>query len=1250
MNQLRTQCAQALSTIATTCNCAAKLMWPYLLEFLCQERYTPAVGDLCKCLRILIQRESEAGRQMDYSTGFDNPLVAGRHAVLARLMVSLCNAPSNGLLTRRATEALGLIKAVSPWFSEHIPTAIDKQVEKMESLLEELSSTNLASPSTGGSGQPLSELRGKRIARWHEASLELLSQILTVVVDGGWRIELASAMGKQLDMYKDMPDEKAFLLRCLGTVLARITMKNFVVEHFMLMFKSTQHASTTERQGCARGVGAVAAVHTDLVLVELENVSKWEHAKKSGGFLGFIKDTMPMRQYPDAEMIYLRATLMLSYGYVVQNCPIDSLTQRLQQQILPFLRHYLSNPKQETVVREAMLETMRLIGWSVHSQRIGTEWKLDARNELLSYVKDYVQSESPEMLSSSLRLLACKATSALVQLDPPLSDNDIWDLCRILTQYIIPMYREKSGLKTLAYDLFDYATTSFNTFATSYNQQNHVKSQMRKIEDDESATIMEATVVQFGFTLEQIIRSRSTIATTTMLLKILQSYYGKTSEHERSRAVDATVLVLKVYHVHAGDVTIGHASDFPPLSSLLGRLSPRLTDSLAHVRMQSLAAIHWALKLVYLHKGHGQDYDPNLFSIDKFAHDHQLGGEGKLDGQVAKKVVKAMSEIIESYLPQSQMQTYLSALFEMLADRQSHVSSSSAQLLASSLAIRGATLHNEADTLVATLLQRLPEVHSCIQTYTDLLSALVAFAAHQQQVVCDVILKQPLPYTTYISDSWECLSRDKWLSASIIDYLMESLGTVLDNPFEVIDTGAGNSVKVVYQEVCQYAAAIAEVVKNGEPESVLVERIPQILALMLHLICSVSDNQFPVVQREDPSGKKLPLVITPDLRRLMDKPAGMGVAVIKNILNRTQTTAIYEDMNQARGWTECLDSENFIHAMTILVRSMVEQKPGWVPEMSQILESSAIDEREPKRLAAVIMASSLIKKAPFIYRRIGRVGSVGKTEKYEKEPSLCIKGLGDLYDCPHKAVQQRFITAAVDASMGGLDDLGDRKDTIAMESIMALNKLVTITKDQQLISILPQVLLKIKACFEKESSPLRSASFSLFGELGARVGDSSEQFASHLHNNLVALLLHLNDDSDDVRQSCALALYQTAPLMTADIANSVLTRELQNGKQPANYANFIKDFAMILSASFPDRINQYALCCCSYFKSQSARIRSNSALLTGCLLGDLSTQLRATISKELIFSGLTALLKDPEEVKVRIAAAKAIAQLHDFAT
>ncbi|VDO19723.1 unnamed protein product [Heligmosomoides polygyrus] len=101
-NQLRTQCGQALNTIASTCVCANKLLWPYLFEFICTERYFPVVGDICKCLRALVTRELEKGRTMDFETGFDNARVAGNYAVLARLFVCLCNAPLNGLLARRA--------------------------------------------------------------------------------------------------------------------------------------------------------------------------------------------------------------------------------------------------------------------------------------------------------------------------------------------------------------------------------------------------------------------------------------------------------------------------------------------------------------------------------------------------------------------------------------------------------------------------------------------------------------------------------------------------------------------------------------------------------------------------------------------------------------------------------------------------------------------------------------------------------------------------------------------------------------------------------------------------------------------------------------------------------------------------------------------------------------------------------------------------------------------------------------------
>ncbi|CAL2029686.1 unnamed protein product [Caenorhabditis brenneri] len=1273
VNQLRTQCAQALYTIANTCVCATKLLWPYLLEFICCERYTPVVGDLCKCLRTLVNREIEAGRKMDYSTGFDNPKVAGRHAVLARLFTSFCNAPLNGLLTRRAREAGGLIQAIAPWFHQSMEGPAAKWSERLEPLLDELSTTIVSS-----SDSAPAELRGRKIARWHEACLDWLSHCISAVPDGDWRQDLAAAMGKQLDMYKELSDEKSFLLRCLGVTLSKITAKQFVIDHMMLMFKSASHSVLTERQGCARGVGAISASHMDLVLIELENVSKWEHARKSSGIFGFIKDTMPIRQYPDIEMINLRATLMLCYGHVVMACSLDTVTQRLQNTIIVFLRNYFANSKQETIVREAMLETMRLIATAVHPSRIGGDWKFDARNELLAYAKDYLNGETPEWLTSSLRLLTCKATAALVQLEPPLSATDVEDIGSVLTKQILPMQREKSGLKTLAFDIFDYASSSvLSTFSSGHNNNVYTGPPLRensvaegpngtpihqrhrgvgKMEDDESATIMDATMHQYGLALEQIVRMSPTTQTVMILLKILLPYYGKQADHERIRAVDMTVLILRVYYECAEDISLGHASDFEPLSSLLGRLAPRLVDLLAHVRLQALSAIHWALRLAYMHKGHGRDSDQSLFSYSNFVEKYLTSGDVKLDGQKEKLAIEAIAQIIEYRLPQSQMQIYLSAIFDMLTDRQSHVSSAAAQLLTYAVMARGSTLNAEAEILVTKMVEKLADIHHCVQTNTDVLAALVAFAVHQQQAVCDVLFKQPLPYSINITDAWECLSRDKLLFAGILDHLTELLGASLDQPFELMDSGGGVSAKVVNVEPCVYVAVLAEVVKNGEPESALMERLPLILALLIHFISSVSDTQFPVMQKENKDGTKSPLIITPDLRRSAEKPAGMAVAAIKNLLNRTRSNMVIEDMNQARAWSDCIDKDAFIHGIGVFIRSLVEQRPAWVPPLAKIMEEYANSESEPRRLAAVIVASSLIRRSTNESGEFNEqllVKCIRRLEDSLTDPSLrirklCVKGLGELSECSSSDVISRFVHMAVEAAMSGLDDHGDRKDTVAIESILALNKLVQLTNNDQLKSILPLVLLKIRPCFEKDSYALRAASFSLFGELGSRVGENSEEFRGHLHTNIVSLLLHLNDDYEDVRQKCALSIYRLHELLTSPNASICIEREMKDGKQPASYNLFIKDFASILANSFPDRINQYALATSNYFKSSSARIRCNAAHLTGCLLDGLSAQLRATISRELVFTGLVSLLKDAEDVNVRISATRAIANLHDF--
>ncbi|KAM3720959.1 Maestro heat-like repeat-containing protein family member [Dirofilaria immitis] len=1078
---LRAQCGQALQTITKTSSTAHSLLWPYLFEFICVQEYNIALTDIFKCIRILAERTIEAGEKPDFETGFDSPHVAGNLQVFSRLITCTNNAPLNLILSKRTTEALRLLSILAPCpLCLSPPGALNNTLE--------------------GGNSAVCELRLARIARWHAHILDLLDSCVRNVNDGEWRCALAAAMGKQFNLYVDAPEEKAFLMRCLGGALALSTNTSFVVDHLILLFRSTLHAQQVERTGCAQAIGYCATTHTDLVLTELENIAKWENLKKSSGLFGFIKDAMPYKQYTDQEMINLRATVMLSYGHVVYHCPVDVVTQRLEQTVLVFLRRYLENPKQEVVVREALLETIYLIALSVGPGHLVTEYHLECRTELLNHIKDYIESESPETLSNSIRLLAGKAVAALVSLEPAISDDDIWQIGYVLTSYTIPLCRERSGLKT--------------------------------IDDDESSTMMEATVNQYHMAIEQIIKKKAVVGTVTHLLKLFQPYYASAADHERLRAVDATLRVLTVYFEHATDFALGRANEFGPMSSLLARLVPRIADSLCAVRHAALRAVYWTFRLAHVYKGLARDsvdntlFDPTIF-INKY-----LGDEGKLEGMLSRKAIKVMADITDSRLPQSQIQTYISGLFGMLSDRQSQVSSAAAQLLTSMLTHRGDTLSAEADTLVTTLLNKLPDIHACVQTYTDLLAALIAFAYHQLYACIDVMLVRPLPYSLSMIDAWHTMSHDHSLFPLIVDYLLDLISTgcgsseTSEVPFEILDTGAGSSVKIVKPEVCTLAAAVAEIIKAGEPEVELFKRIPNILAALVQFLAAVIDTQYPVLMKEKDGIKSS--IITPELRRLSSTPAALASQALRNLFLRTLDDAIVEKMNSERAWSDCIDTLHFTNGIAVLTRSLSEHRPEWIRPLVTLMIPRMQSPSDAYRIAAVAVLSALTKRCP---NEEGEADNklleglitnlmMALEDRNLKIRKLAVRGLGDLACCSD-SILNKYSSDAIQAAMAGLDDSGDRRDEIAMEAVNALNKLSTRVPNTHLENILSNVLLKLRPCFEKESSALRAVSFSLLGELGQRVG-SCDAYREQLLINIVSIILHLNDEEDQVKQTSVL--------------------------------------------------------------------------------------------------------------------------------
>ena len=67
--QTSSQCAQALLTIAKTCDSANSLLTTSLLEHVCLETYTPALADISRALRFVHRRRENEEQWQDETNG-----------------------------------------------------------------------------------------------------------------------------------------------------------------------------------------------------------------------------------------------------------------------------------------------------------------------------------------------------------------------------------------------------------------------------------------------------------------------------------------------------------------------------------------------------------------------------------------------------------------------------------------------------------------------------------------------------------------------------------------------------------------------------------------------------------------------------------------------------------------------------------------------------------------------------------------------------------------------------------------------------------------------------------------------------------------------------------------------------------------------------------------------------------------------------------------------------------------------------
>ena len=103
--------------------------------------------------------------------------------------------------------------------------------------------------------------------------------------------------------------------------------------------------------------------------------------------------------------------------------------------------------------------------------------------------------------------------------------------------------------------------------------------------------------------------------------------------------------------------------------------------------------------------------------------------------------------------------------------------------------------------------------------------------------------------------------------------------------------------------------------------------------------------------------------------------------------------------------------------------------------------------------------------------------------------------------------------------LAGLEDFADASvNSAPIEAMKALNKLLPVMDRSRVQEDLISFTVRLRPSFESESHMIRAMAFALFGQAATVAENDAVQaaFVQEIHNVLVILLLHLNDDHNDV--------------------------------------------------------------------------------------------------------------------------------------
>ncbi|XP_055357868.1 maestro heat-like repeat-containing protein family member 1 [Paramacrobiotus metropolitanus] len=1016
---------------------------------------------------------------------------------------------------------------------------------------------------------------------WHESLLKLLNTSLRDLrnVEPDLVNRITECFASQITLYTEYPNEKAFLYLALGSALEIANDPLVVNKALDGIFSNVFHQKLTERQACAAATGHASASHFDLILSKLDGFSSKESHGKRSSFLNIFSGGKDKQDNMDEKT---KATMVLCYAHAVVGAPKPLVLARIDDIMRSIMPLFVG--AKDFATKHALCRLTEMLAKTLRE----TNTPLEKRANLMFHMKDFVKSE-PSELRSSVRALAITACSELALLPPKIPMEEMEDALLLFCNNVFPLLPPRhDSASPMQLDLTNNAYLNYEV-------------------------LWEATctaLTEFMITMIRIYRNSEAL---TALLKTLKPFLESDSDHERYHSL------VTLYRVVQSDA-MSELIISPVLGMLSGMMATRAVDPDARCRETALQCGSQIAAVATMNK----DADEGWTEAAKSS----WLKESLTSHAYATKVAGLFFKILEG----EQLLKYVRQLYyQGLMEKRVLTAAGIGAILQATLKHKYGPVSGQSVEIVAGLLYALKFLkESTVKVAVE--GCIRAIAEHDTNIVAQVLMNQPVPLHASVADLWRSLGAVPAFASVLLVHCLDALR---NGP---LFAEVHPSVKCVSLPVLQSLAVLTELFQASGNVELLQANFADIFPVLMVTAAAMVGAQPP----------KPPFVAIASENSAVDaewkqvykvNPSRLAVDCLKQLLKNTNSVVpiSFEMMEDTGMYAEGL------YVTSKCVFQSVDINTGKiVSNLAPYLDL----EIDAQRAAAVAMYAAMLEsKKPSNHSQLAMVVNHLGTKSSDQASVVrifCIRGIGSLSNFGPDMVDAHA-PVILKVILAGLDDSADNGMTSApVEAMKALNRIIPIIDRSRIQDDLISFALRLRPSFESDTPMIRGMAFALFGQLAAAAeGDHiKEAFVQEIHNLMVILLLHLNDEYIEVSLSTKAVFRLLLPLMKSEGMNNAFSYP-----DGITYGRLLRLLCTSLGTEHPDKIPMYINLVIGYFRSESAAMRSNAALLAGNLVSQATAANEKNALPGHIYPSLVQMLSD-KDATVRLRAAEALGMLY----